>query len=665
MNATRRYWLGALIAIFVVALLARGVYLYQIRDIGFIHQPQSDARVYVERAAGIAAGDVIGPADFVHAPLYAYFLGIIRVLCGENLWWPRIVQIVGGAAGCVVLALLTRRLLDSAAAGIIAGLVLAVYPPAIFFDGLIQKASLTLLLCILALWTTQRAADRATWVNWIVAGVVFGLLILNRQNTLALVPLWLAWLWIEARSLRWPGRALKTAAAVGVLVLTLLPWAARNRVVLGDWVLTTPNLGQNFAMGNHPAGTGTYLPQARGHGSAESEQAGWVAAAEAATGRAMSAAEVSEYYLDAALAWIRANPTAWLRLTGKKLLMTWGSYEAYDTEDYYLYQEHAPLLALLDRGLHFGVIAPFGLAGAVLLGGRSRRLWPLYAWLVLNTLAVAAFVVFARYRLPLVPALVPLAAGGAVAAWPRGWKRTKPAEDAEPPAQGATALEQWPQRATTLEKLATAVVLIVAAIACNWPVHAQRRAEATSYVNHAVALADGGRLEAARAELTRALALNPDHVDAHATLGGILLDQGNAAAARAHFAAAAAGDATFVAAWRGLGDALLALGAVDAAAARLERAVELDPDSALSLSSLGAVRAQQGRLDDAVALLERATALRPDLPQAYVNLGHTYLMLRRYDDAAAAYRRALALDPDNDNVRHNLSILEGRQGRDS
>ncbi|MCK4343152.1 MAG: glycosyltransferase family 39 protein [Phycisphaerae bacterium] len=412
-NKQSRGWLLAPAAIFVLALGLRLVYLGNIRDIGFFEQPVSDGYVYDQRARGIAAGDWLGPVDFVHAPLYAYLLGLIKIVGGESLWLPRVVQTLGGASACVLLFLACRRLFDLHVAGV-AAIWLALYPPAIFFDGLIQKAGLTLLLSTLLLWLVVRSTYQPVWWGWGIVGLVLGLLILTRQNMLALAPLIIAWLWFGLRArprlqrLQWAG-----LAALGV-VLTLFPWALRNRVVTGEWVLTTPNLGQNFAMGNHPEATGTYLPHKRGRSSAEHEQAEWVKAAEKACDRPLSAREVSDYYFAAAAEWIKANPGAWLRLTLIKCSLVWGAYELPDTEDYYLYQEWSLLLRTLDRVLHFGVLCPLAAAGVVLTCQEWRRLWFLYGWLLLTTLAVAAFVVFARYRFPLVPVLLIFAAAGLV-----------------------------------------------------------------------------------------------------------------------------------------------------------------------------------------------------------------------------------------------------------
>ena len=623
--------------IFVVALGVRLIYLHEIRGCAFFDQPVSDGWVYDQRAQGIAAGDWIGPADFVHAPLYAYYLGLIQVVAGDSLWWPRFAQMLGGSLACVLVALTARRLFD-ARVGWLAGLLLALYPPAIFFDGLIQKASLTLLLCALLLWLVMRLADAPTRWGWTIAGAVLGLLILTRQNTLLLVPLFFAWLWLTARKHPRRQRAAWTAFAALGLVVTLFPWALRNRVVLGDWVLTTPNLGQNFAMGNHPQATGTYLPFQRGRASGRYEQQAWVRAAERARGRSLSAQEVSEYYLDAALAWIRANPSAWLMLTLKKGLLVCNAYETPDTEDYYLYQTWSLPLHLLDTFWHFGVLAPLAAVGLWFSRAQWRRLWFLYGWLVIVTVAVAAFVVFARYRFPLVPVLVIFAASGLV-----------------------SAVRLF--RVQASRRLAVpGVLLLLVAIAANVPVLHARRPSIGAYRNYAVALADGRRYDESLGTLNQVLETAPDDVDAHLIMASVLQDMGRYQEAYEHYDRARTGDPKLARAYRGLGDCLVALGRVDEAVEQFRRAVDLDPQDHVSLNCLAAAYARQGRFTDAFELFARVLQLAPNYPEAYVSIGSAYFTAKRYDDAATAYEAALLIDPNHLNALQNLGIVAVQQG---
>ena len=60
-----------------------------------------------------------------------------------------------------VLALAAARWFSSRPIGIAAGVMLALYAPAIFFDGLLQKSVLDVFFVCLALWLMSRSEETA------------------------------------------------------------------------------------------------------------------------------------------------------------------------------------------------------------------------------------------------------------------------------------------------------------------------------------------------------------------------------------------------------------------------------------------------------------------------------------------------------------------------
>ena len=152
------------LAIFAVALIVRLVHVWQIRRSPFFALLMGDSRGYDEWARRIAAGDWFGTEVFYQAPLYPYVLGVIYAAAGRHLLLVRLVQAVIGSASCALLALAAAGLFATRAhpehgrrAGIAAGVMLALYAPAIFFDGLIQKSVLDVFFVCLALWLISRA----------------------------------------------------------------------------------------------------------------------------------------------------------------------------------------------------------------------------------------------------------------------------------------------------------------------------------------------------------------------------------------------------------------------------------------------------------------------------------------------------------------------------
>ena len=112
-----------------------------------------------------------------------------------------------------------------------------------------------------------------------------GGLALTRENALLLVAAVLLW---PPGRLQFSSRQRAMTAAVFVLGLSLVlfPVAVRNRIVGGEWHLTTSQLGSNLYIGNNPNADGTYAALREGRGTAEYER--------------LDATELAETGLDAA-----------------------------------------------------------------------------------------------------------------------------------------------------------------------------------------------------------------------------------------------------------------------------------------------------------------------------------------------------------------------------
>ena len=143
-------WAVWLTVIGVGAMLLRLIHLFQLRDVIVFATLIGDGQVYNDWAVRIAAGDWLGSDLFYQSPLYPYFLAVLFKVFGHHLMAARIVQAALGSTSCVLLAIAGRRFFNMGT-GLAAGGLLAVYPVAIFFDGLIQKSVLDLFLVTLML----------------------------------------------------------------------------------------------------------------------------------------------------------------------------------------------------------------------------------------------------------------------------------------------------------------------------------------------------------------------------------------------------------------------------------------------------------------------------------------------------------------------------------
>lgn len=403
----------AAVAIFLLAVVLRLVYLGEIDQHPLWVHPINDAKAYDDWAARIAAGDWWGTKTFYQAPAYPYFLAIIYKIGGHDLALAHTVQMVVGGISCVLLFGATRMLLGWGAA-LAAGLMLAVYAPAIGFEGIIGKQGLGLLLTTAVLFALASFQGRPRGVTAVAMGVFLGLLALTRENALVFalaVPMWMVWRHWD-RGVR---NIAMSIACFGLgLALTLGFVASRNYIVGNTFALTTSQLGPNFYIGNNAHASGLYEPLVPGHHTPVFESPDATRLAEQALGRELTSGEVSNYWLGLGLEFVREEPAHWIGLMAFKFLLTWNEFEIADTEDLYIYAEDSTLLGWLLPLFHFGVVAPLAAAGFVMAWDRRRDLWIL-PWLALVfSASVALFMVFARMRYPLVPMLLPLA-GYAVA----------------------------------------------------------------------------------------------------------------------------------------------------------------------------------------------------------------------------------------------------------
>ena len=573
-NASHRWTL--LLAVALLALVVRLVYIKEISAAPFHDLRLGDAASYHQWALRIAGGDWLGEGVgvFYQAPLYPYFLAVVYKAFGDSPALVRFIQAAIGAGSCMLLAAAGMALFDEY--GVIAGVLLALYPPAIFLDGLLDKSALVTFFTAALLYLVSARHVR---FREFLAGVVLGLLSLTRENALLLAAPVLVW-FIAGERQRWPA----AAVFLGGCALVLLPVGARNHAVGGEYQLTTSQFGPNFYIGNHAGARGLYEPLVAGHGSAADERDDAARLAVAAAGRALSPGEVSAFWTARALEFIRAQPGAWLGQLARKLALTYNAVEIADTESQDVYAEWSPALRAL-APFSFGVVLCLGAFGVCMTVGAWRRLWFLYAVALTYTLSIAVFYVFARYRFPLVPVLLLFGAGG-IAVW---------REPASRPMRG------W-----------AFVALVLAGGLANLPLASARVDRVAHYVNIANAFViDPATRDEAAAFYDRALRESPESPAAHFGMGVLLVQKDRPREAIAHYQTALAG-------WPDNADLRLnyALALADAgdnprAFEELDGAAGLHPGDPTAYLVFGKLLLQASRPADALKAYERALAVQP------------------------------------------------------
>jgi 4-amino-4-deoxy-L-arabinose transferase-like glycosyltransferase len=187
-------------------------------------------------------------------PLYPFYLAAVRALCGDSVLAARIV----GAVLSLVSILLVYRLAErhtGPGTGLVPAWAAALLPTLVYFDGRLRSESMTAGLCLglAVLWSAPSPRDSRSFL-W--AGLLAGLLALTRPEFL-LLPLALVALHLR-RGGSGPA-ARKGLLLLPGLLLTVVPWAARNHALLGTTALAT-NGGYNFYKSFNPQSDGSQIP---------------------------------------------------------------------------------------------------------------------------------------------------------------------------------------------------------------------------------------------------------------------------------------------------------------------------------------------------------------------------------------------------------------------
>lgn len=176
-------------------------------------------------------------------------------------------------------------------------------------------------------------------------------------------------------------------------------------------------------------------------------------------------------------------------------------------------------------------------------------------------------------------------------------------------------------------------------------------------------LAQGNRLDEAKALYTRVVDQCPDDAEAWcvlSTINGCLgrIDEAETCCRRALALREDYGEAHM-----NLGNVLTAQGRYDEALGQYRKVLELHPGHPIVHCNVGYVQSALGNFEDAAASYQAAIDLKPQLPEAHFNLGNIRERQRRFDDAEQAFRQALALNPGHTGAWHNLGLVLSRQGR--
>ena len=416
--------------VYAIALVVRLALLGLFSTSPHFGVQSGDMRFYHDWALRIAGGQWTDHHAFYGLPGYAYLLAGVYSLAGLHPAVMLVLQAGVDAATASLIFLMARAVIPAhgraswhvPAAALFASLCWIFYVPA-------QTFSVVLMPTVLATACYWFCVHRAIlWrevqpvAKWLGIGLLIGGVAMMVATVLFALPL------LITSALRAVASWRSKAAAICLLFTGLLlgtsPAWLHNRLVAHEPVFLSAHGGINFWIGNAPGANG--YPKIPGGLRAGQQELLWdsVTLAEKATGRAMTRAEVSQYWSAKAKAHIAADRAAWLRLMGVKVKNFWNAFSYDDVTIIPLLREEGVLFP----GMGFGVAAWLGLTGIGLAlvtatrGGRvggdteeshgketASPLW-LVAAVLLHMVALLPVFITERYRLAAVPGLLVLGA---------------------------------------------------------------------------------------------------------------------------------------------------------------------------------------------------------------------------------------------------------------
>ncbi|MBT3343146.1 MAG: tetratricopeptide repeat protein [Gemmatimonadetes bacterium] len=601
----------------MLAVAVRLIYLAESLGSDFFSHPVIDAQRFVEQARLIAAGDWLGGGEvFWHPPLYTYLLAGVMAIVPESAFYVavRVVQALMAGASAYLLIGLGQRVVEHAGVArwtpYAAAILFSLWGPLIYFDGELLATSLEVLLYLMLIDRAAVVLRHGSAGPAAAAGLIAGLAAITRPNILLFVGIAGVWWWLKGdRRLR-----RLTPAFLVPLLAIIACVGLRNWAVADDVVPISSNGGINFYIGNNPAADSTIAIRPGRH---------WEDLVEEPRRAGLhSPSQSSAYFLNKGISFATSEPVAYTALLAIKTAHLLSGVERKRNVDPYHARGHSWLLSGLmwSRWVSF----PFGLMiPLALLGLWVSRSWhdstilTLQLFIFTYSASIVLFFVTARYRAPLVPALLIFACIGVnhIARQRHRWRlvgsvcavailvnlpqANSPEHDPQlhhDRAEVALRQSQW-QRA--LDECTIAIDLD--------PTYA------SAFHNRAVAHLHLGDATRARTDARRALQLN-------------------ARMARAHIVLARASKA-IPGAWR------------EAEAEQaLRNALQIDPDLPEAHADLGRLLRRSGRPLAAITHLETARDAFPHDFWSHYELGTALYAANRWPEAIGAYKAALAIE---------------------
>lgn len=331
-----------------------------------------------------------GGKRFHQEPLYPYLLALTYKVFGPDVRWVFVWQLLLGTLSNVLVYLIARRYFGLVAAAV-AGLLIALCSPVVFYEMVLLRSSLITFTGLLLVYLTEVAFERRALKWWLLLGTVLGLAIVTKS----------------------------TFALFGLGILGLLAYNQRHRfrqfwrpaaaMTIGTCACLLLPLGRNLAVGAPAMSLSSVGPITYVGANAPDYRPEW--------GFFPTSKHVPEVFkksgdklFPAVIETLKRHDgfASYFRQLWGKFFWTWHWYEKPNNVNFYYYRLHSAVLRYLP--VTFWILAPLGVVGLLLAAPRCLARAPLYLLVATHFAPLLFFYVLSRFRTPLASALIPFAA---------------------------------------------------------------------------------------------------------------------------------------------------------------------------------------------------------------------------------------------------------------
>jgi len=235
-----------LLGLMALALLIRLTLLAMVTGMPCSHD-QCD---YLDLASGVAAGLGLATHDgYLWPPGFIAFLAFCKALAGDNLFAPRLLQVLLSTATVPLIFILGRRF-HGRPAGLAAAAVFAVYANLVGFTHLLWPATFYIFWFLLGI-TLLLGLEAPSRRHVAAAGICLGLAALVRGQALYFAPLAAAWLVLSAAREDRRQRLGLAALLIAFTLVPILPWSVRNAATFHRFLILDSTTGRNLYIGTN------------------------------------------------------------------------------------------------------------------------------------------------------------------------------------------------------------------------------------------------------------------------------------------------------------------------------------------------------------------------------------------------------------------------------